>query len=386
MLLDIHTLLVAVALTTAFCAGARFLLWRINPAIPGLGRWALAGGSTVISFLLILSYGKLQWPPALSLAQIFIIMSLILNWDGFRRFLGKPPLSPLILGGMAALGLIWIVLAHAQYSVGTKAAGNAFLVAALSVLIARDLFNSSRKNTPAIRITGYIYVVNAAVFLIRAFVTQEYPDIVEPVNPSGVATFILLWLLCSIIAITLGMVLMAAERLQIDLKMQANHDPLTGALNRRACSVLCEKAMAYARRHGLPLSVLMMDLDEFKKVNDQLGHDLGDKVLCRFVAVAQKMLREDDIFCRFGGEEFVALLPNTSAKAALIAANRLRDAFVINSALIETEKVHESFALTVSIGIAELQPGEGFESLLRRADSALYLAKENGRNRCEIAG
>lgn len=386
MLLDIHTLLVAVALTTAFCAGARLLLWRINPTIPGLGRWALAGGSTVVSFLLILSYGRLQWPPSLSLAQIFIILSLVVSWDGFRRFLDKPPLTPVIFVGTAALGLIWIVFAHAQYSVGTKAAGNALFVALLSVLIARELFQSSRKNTPAIRITGYIYAANAAVFLIRACVAQDYPDIIEPVNPNSVAAFMLLWLLCSIVAITLGMVLMAAERLQINLKNQADHDPLTGALNRRACSVLCERAMAYARCHRLPLSVLMMDLDEFKKVNDLLGHDLGDKVLCRFVTVAQEMLREEDIFCRFGGEEFIALLPNTSAQAALIAANRLRHAFVINSALIETEKDHKSFALTVSIGIAELQEGEDFESLLRRADSALYLAKDNGRNRCEIAG
>ncbi|HKM37960.1 MAG TPA: GGDEF domain-containing protein [Thiopseudomonas sp.] len=386
MLLDIQTLLVAVALTTAFCAGARLLLWRMNLAIPGLGRWALAGGSTVISFLLILSYGRLHWPPALSLAQIFIIMSLIVSWDGFRRFLGKPPLTPLILIGIAALGLFWIAIAHAQYSVGTKAAGNAVFVSILSVLIARDLFKSSRKNTPAVRVTGYVYAANAAIFLIRAFFAQEYPDIVEPVNPNGVAAFMLLWLLCSIIAITLGMILMAAERLQIDLKIQANHDPLTGALNRRACSLLCEKSMAHARRHTLPLSILMMDLDEFKKVNDQLGHDLGDKVLCRFVSVAHEMQREEDIFCRFGGEEFLALLPNTSAQAALSAANRLRNAFEINSALIETKKSHQPFALTVSIGIAELQADEDFESLLRRADTALYLAKDNGRNRCEIAG
>ena len=235
------------------------------------------------------------------------------------------------------------------------------------------------------RATGYIYAINAAVFLIRAIVAHEIPDITDPLNPNGVAAFMLLWLLCSIIAITLGMVLMTAERLQADLNIQANHDPLTGALNRRSCSLLYEKAMAHSRRHKLPLSVLMMDLDEFKKVNDQLGHDLGDEVLCRFVAVAQKVLREDDVLCRFGGEEFIALLPNTSAEAGLVVANRLRSAFKIDSTLIETKKSHQPFAITVSIGIAELQHDEPFESLLRRADSALYLAKGNGRNCCELA-
>lgn len=386
MLLDIHTLLVAVALVTAFCAGARLLLWRMHLAIPGLGLWALAGVCSVITFSLILLYGIFYWPPALSIAQLFIIIALGLSWEGFRRFLDKPPLTPWLLAGVAVIGLIWLVIAQAQYSVAAKAASNAVLVAVLSIVIARVLLLSSQQNTPAVRVTGCVYAINAAVFLLRAVVAHQHPEIADPVDPNGVAAYMLLWLLCSIIAITLGMVLMTAERLQADLNNQANHDPLTGALNRRSCDLLYDKAIAHARRHQLPLSVLMMDLDEFKKVNDYLGHSLGDKVLCRFVAVAQKILREDDTFCRFGGEEFVALLPNTSAEAALVAANRLRNAFEINSALIETKKNHQPFALTVSIGIAELQPDEVFESLLRRADSALYRAKDNGRNRCEIAG
>ncbi len=207
-----------------------------------------------------------------------------------------------------------------------------------------------------------------------------------PLNPNGVAAFMLLWLLCSMIATTLGMVLMTAERLQTDLDHQANHDSLTGALNRRSCGVLFEKAVAHSQRHQLPLSVLMIDLDEFKKVNDCLGHDFGDKVLCRFVAIAQQELREDDIFCRFGGEEFVAVLPNTSAEAALTVANRLRNAFAIHSAALDARKEHEPFAITVSIGVAELNQDEHFESLLRRADNALYQAKNNGRNCCELAG
>ena len=98
------------------------------------------------------------------------------------------------------------------------------------------------------------------------------------------------------------------------------------------------------------------------------------------------MLREDDIFCRFGGEEFVAVLPNTSTEAALTVANRLRNAFAVTSAALETRKVHEPFTITVSIGVAELQQDEYFENLLRRADNALYQAKNNGRNCCELAG
>ncbi|MGO4999579.1 diguanylate cyclase [Oceanisphaera sp. W20_SRM_FM3] len=384
MSFDIRTLLVAVTLATAFCAGARLLLWRMHLTIPGLGHWALAGGSAIIAFIWILYYGIFHWQPALLLAQLFVVISLMLSWDGFRRFLGKP-LTLSTLAWATTLTLIWALITYSHFSVAITAIGNSVLMAALSLLIARDLLLSPQQHTPALRITGSIYAINGAVFLTRAMIAQESPTMVDPLNPNGVAAFMLLWLLCSVIAITLGMILMTAERLQADLIIQANHDPLTGALNRRSSNVLYKKAIAHSRRHAQPLSLLMMDLDEFKKVNDQLGHALGDKILCRFVSVTQKTLRTEDIFCRFGGEEFVALLPNTSMQAALSVANRLRCAFEIDSSLMETNKSHPSFSITVSVGIAELQPDENFENLLRRADNALYLAKNNGRNRCELA-
>lgn len=386
MLFDIRTLLVAVTLATAFCAGARFLLWRMHVSLPGLGRWALGGASAVMTFALILAYGKFHWPFFLSLAQLFVVAALMLNWDGFRRFLDQPPLRPVVLMSVTALAWLWILVAQVHGSVSTMAIGNAVLIAILSLLIARELFLSPQRGSPAVRATGCMYAINAAVFLFRAFVTQDSPELIDPLNPNGVAAFMLFWLLCSIIAITLGMVLMTAERLQTDLDHQANHDPLTGALNRRSCALLFKKAVAHSRRHQLSLSVLMIDLDEFKKVNDCLGHDFGDQVLCRFVAIAQQELRDDDILCRFGGEEFVAVLPNTSIEAALTVANRLRSAFAIHSPALETRKVHEPFAITASIGVAELKQDEYFEGLLRRADQALYQAKDSGRNCCELAG
>ena len=382
---DIRTLLVAVTLATAFCAGARFLLWRMHLTIPGLGRWALAGGCAVVTFILILSYGIFHWPLSLPWAQVFIVIGLLLSWDGFRRFIDKPPLTTSALVGVTAIGVIWSVISQSQYLIDTKGVGNAFLVSALSFCIARDLLFWPKGNTPAIRSTGGIYAINAIIFLIRGIVAQDRSEIVDLLNPNGVAAAMLLWLLCSVIAITLGMILMTAERLQTDLNNQANHDPLTGALNRRSFGFLSAKAMAHAHRHQLPLSVLMIDLDEFKHVNDHLGHEFGDKVLCQFVTVADKVLREDDVFCRFGGEEFVALLPNTASADAFVVANRLRSAFEIDSAFLEVKEGHAPFVTTVSIGIAELQRDEQFEKLLSRADSALYQAKNNGRNRCEIA-
>lgn len=385
MSFDIRTLLVAVALVTAFCAGARLLLWRMHPTIPGLGRWALAGTSTVIGFALVLSYGVLHWQSALSLAQMFIIIGLVLGWDGFRRFIGKPPLSSCVLVAVAVMSLLWIAVMHVHYLTEVKALSNAVLVAVISALIARDLLFSVQRHTPAIRVTGCIYAINAVFFSIRAVLGSGNPEFVDPLNPNGVAAIMLLWLLCSIIAITLGIVLMTAERLQADLDHQANHDPLTGALNRRSFGLLSEKEMARALHYQRPLSVLMIDLDQFKQVNDLLGHDFGDQVLCCFVAVANRVLRQDDVFCRFGGEEFVALLPDTTAAEALVVADRLRVSFATESKLLDCAVKQPCSAITISTGVAQLQQGEPFASLLRRADSALYRAKDNGRNCCEVA-
>ncbi len=385
MLFDIRTLLVAVALANVFCAGARFLLWRMHPGIPGLGRWALAGGAGSLVLLLILSYGIKLWPPLLLLAQLMVVIGLLLAWDGFRRFIGKSSLSPVALGVITTTVLAWLIVAKLQDSLQLLALGNAILVAILSALIARELLLGPKPVPLAMRATGWVYAINASVFLLRSLATDLGTQPVGPLNPSGFAVFMLLWWLGMTIAVTLGMVLMTAERLQVELDSQANCDPLTGALNRRSFSLIADKAIAQSRRNDKPLAVLMMDLDRFKQINDRLGHNGGDMLLCRFVTIAGQALRSEDVFCRFGGEEFVALLPSTSAELALVVADRLRIAFAAESVETETSKDISPVANTVSIGIAELEQDEDIESLLCRADFALYQAKDRGRNCCVIA-
>lgn len=385
MIFDIRTLIVAVALANVFCAGARLLLWRMHPTIPGLSRWALAGGAGALALFLILLFGIKHWQPSLSLAQLFVVLGLLMAWDGFRRFIMRAPLSPLVLIVVTASALIWIATVHFQYSMHLRAQANAILIVILSALIARELLTAPKPIPLAMRATGWAYAINAAVFLIRVIATDQNALPVDPLNPDGFAVFMLLWWLCMTIAITLGMVLMTAEHLQAGLNSLANHDPLTGVLNRRSFSLIAEKEMARSRRYGKPLSLLMMDLDKFKNINDRLGHDAGDALLCRFVAVADRELRNEDVFCRFGGEEFVALLPNASAERALVAAERLRTSFAAESAETEIRQGTCSPTVTVSIGIAELGEDEDIESLLRRADTALYQAKSKGRNRCKLA-
>lgn len=159
----------------------------------------------------------------------------------------------------------------------------------------------------------------------------------------------------------------------------ANTDGLTGVLNRRAFMEEGRTLLQLARRHARPLSLLMLDADHFKKVNDSHGHHVGDRVLVRLAEIAHAQLRATDQLGRLGGEEFAILMPETGMEAAIVVAERLLDA--IRAAEITTD-AGDTLKFTVSIGIASLGPGAlEIDDLLRQADAALYQAKNEGRDR-----
>lgn len=159
-------------------------------------------------------------------------------------------------------------------------------------------------------------------------------------------------------------------------------DPLTGLHNRRYISSRLRQAIDSANAGGAPVSVMIADIDHFKRINDTYGHDAGDAVLREFSQRIIDGLRALDLAARYGGEEFVIVMPGAGLAAAEIAAERLRDA--IASAGFKLP-AGPDVDVTVSIGVAQVSHGESFESLLRRADAALYEAKTEGRNRVEAA-
>jgi diguanylate cyclase (GGDEF)-like protein len=170
---------------------------------------------------------------------------------------------------------------------------------------------------------------------------------------------------------------MMMAQLRTQLVQLAHTDPLTGLLNRRAFEDLVEREIRKARRKGASLSILLMDIDHFKRINDGFGHAAGDAALLSFARWLQLGMRGSDAVGRFGGEEFVALLTDTALLHACDIADRLRTA--IASKHIEHDG--KRFGFTVSFGVAELSPVDDFEELLRKGDLALYQAKLCGRNR-----
>ncbi|MFT7724759.1 MAG: diguanylate cyclase [Roseateles sp.] len=169
--------------------------------------------------------------------------------------------------------------------------------------------------------------------------------------------------------------------LKEELRQQAHSDSLTGVANRRSFFESAEREFARSRRHGTPLSVVAIDLDHFKQINDGHGHPVGDTVLRGFVLCCQRLLREEDLCARTGGEEFCILLPGTDAEAAWAVAERIRTELA--GCALSPE--HPALRVTASFGVTEMGAADThFGPLFSRADRALYAAKQQGRNRSRL--
>jgi diguanylate cyclase (GGDEF)-like protein len=191
----------------------------------------------------------------------------------------------------------------------------------------------------------------------------------------------------ALIQLAAGTIIMFSH--QEDLEVQAEQrlyasavlDPLTGLHNRRHLDARLKSEFAFANRHGTPLSVLIIDVDHFKKVNDTYGHLGGDAALRALSDRLQRTVRTEDIVARYGGEEFAVVVRGIEAPGAMLLAERIREQAV----RIQVEHEGETIKFTVSVGVATMTRDRLFDSiaaLLKAADDALYQAKETGRNKC----
>lgn len=168
-------------------------------------------------------------------------------------------------------------------------------------------------------------------------------------------------------------------RLEHELSHRATHDYLTGLLNRQQFEVLLDREICRARRYQSPLSLVMFDVDRFKQINDELGHEAGDKVLKRLADELRRSVRESDSLARWGGEEFTLMLPDCGMQDAGRMAEQLR------GRVLGIDFGPDIDQLTISLGVTAHRDNESSRELLRRADDALYSAKQKGRNRVVTA-
>jgi diguanylate cyclase (GGDEF)-like protein len=235
-----------------------------------------------------------------------------------------------------------------------------------------------------LRLLVFGYALGAVSYLLRALPVIVMPDLLGfGFSNAGLLELGMILSFAVLILTSVGFLVVQKDRAEHAATKLAVTDPLTGVFNRRTFLELADKEIARTRRTSSALSLVILDLDHFKAVNDRHGHQAGDYVLKRFVEVTKLCLRQEDLLVRYGGEEFCVLLPNTNAEDAFALAERVRKAVEFGAFVWKSGRDETHIPVTVSAGVAELDLPrlEEIGGLVSRADEALYAAKRAGRNR-----
>lgn len=376
-ILDIRTLVLIYVGVTIGQAVVLVYLWSVQRNYPPAKDWAI--GSMMMAIGLFLFALRNLAPVVLTeiVSNLFLLPGLMLfNFGIVKATDRKPPFKLGLALCTVANGLLaWFTVGAPNYPASVLIQSAVFLAFDLYTAHACLTTRTARGNH-TFRIIGIVFVVLAIVCSWR--VAGGVFDLTFSLSPTLPR---LLWIATSLISfpmLTVLLTLHTSQRLQDEIHAQARRDTLTDAYNRRALIEFADKEWSRSVRHDYPLSILSVDIDHFKNFNDQHGHQTGDVALVQVSKAAQAALRSDDFWCRYGGEEFIALLPNTTKDQAMAVAERLRQA-VENTTI---SSPHGSLSVSVSIGVAERSSNHSsLSEVLAISDAALYRAKAAGRNR-----
>ncbi|UAW99586.1 diguanylate cyclase [Halopseudomonas nanhaiensis] len=326
-------------------------------------RCCLMAGSVDIAFFFIFHY---LGSPILAWVNVASVAMYAVAYFALKRRRNR-----------LAVLLIWLeVLGHSALGtllVGWHSGFHYYLLMFIPALFA---------GTRSVRWAG-ISVFCLWLFYIALSFTMRVVDPIQPIPANALAglhlfNLTVVFIMFSYLSVYYMMTVKQAHRV---LRRMATTDPLTRLFNRRHMIELAARDISGNDRHSPQLAILLMDVDHFKQLNDRFGHDLGDRVLCELSSVIKDAVREKDYVGRWGGEEFLAVLPDSDSSQAGMIAERVRaavDEFDWSRLGLDT-------AVTLSIGVSHLVPGESFNECVARADSALYISKDSGRNRVSIA-
>jgi diguanylate cyclase (GGDEF)-like protein len=318
------------------------------------------------------------------LGTVLVQAGMLLLYMGLCQFKSKAPNYVLwaVPAVIHLLGSLWFLyidpLLWARVAVTTMT--NAMLMGlCLSLILTPDKDQSRWRFSS---VFAAIFIIGVmSVSLTRGLWALWFKPLAALVIPPTSFSVLTLLFPIVVVAFSMGLVLMAFDRLKLELEYLISHDVLTGAYSRRGFIQLAEAEVSRAHRMQREVALLMVDLDRFKLINDNYGHPTGDEVLQKFVEVSKECLRREDLLGRYGGEEFMILLPDTSPIAARVVAERIRVAVSVTRLAAGARNVR----FTVSVGIASVSDGISLDQLLKNADGAVYLAKSRGRNRVEVA-
>lgn len=386
MPLDNRTLIFSLMLASTLMAAALAAVAQ-GGRRDGLGQWAAAKLLEALAWLLILARGAIPDVASIVLANTLMVAVYALMLAAIHEHRGAPwPRWQCLLPAALMPVIFWFLLDDYRGRVvwGSLIYGGQLLLIARALLADRE----GRAGRAWRLLLGTILAMLPVLVLRMGAILFGGAQFALP-NSEAMAHPMQMVVYAAILAAdilgTMGFVLMTKERADRDIRALAMTDALTGVFNRRALMEQAEKEQARARRSGLPLSLLMIDVDHFKRINDTHGHVAGDQALAGAARLLASRLRRQDTLGRYGGEEFCVLAPDTDAAGAHILAESLRAA--VAAAPVATD--HGPVPLTVSIGISvcpatcdDCEPDLG--KLLDAADSGLYQAKRDGRNRAVL--
>ena len=378
MILDTRTL-VLVAFGMAITAAVTFAAsWRFNRDIEALRFWVWTYLLNALGLLLIVlnPSGQASWLLLCSNIS-FSVAALMLLW-GSRSFLGRPRPSALFMAApaMAILAMAYFIFVDFDYR--ARVLISALYLGLMAMAAACEHFRpGAARGSAPVKVMGVLQLIHGTSQWGRFLVVAIWGGGDHLLEVNAVQTAVFFEACLMIVAVPIACLLMATERLHENLRRMAMTDDLTGLLNRRAFLDEARRHFARALRQGAPLSVLMIDIDHFKKINDAKGHDAGDAVLAAFADALRAGLRKSDLPCRYGGEEFCVVLPDTDMEGAATLAETLRRRF----AAVEVDYDGEKLGATISIGVASALPSmHMIEEAISNADRALYGAKRSGRD------
>ena len=369
MNLDVNTLFMVTIYVEAILGLLLLFAWAQNTQIYAVAWWGFAHLIRAGSIVLFGMYGSAPDLITIDLANALLFTAFAVTWTGARVFDGRP-VEPVYLVTGAVIWLLVCRLPVLADAIETRA------------MIAYEFWRGRSEQLVSRWPAIFMLFAHGALFLLRTPLVTLLPW--SPTNMYGSVWLTVLSFEALLFTISIAFILlaMAKERTELRHRTAAMVDPLTGIANRRA---FLYDAGQMAKRHAVnpkPTAVLLIDLDHFKSINDRFGHALGDRVLEMFTDSARQSIRSTDLLGRLGGEEFAAILYDTTPDKAFAAAERMREGF----ARIAQDVGGRPVCATVSIGLVHCEEAVlDVPELLAQADQALYFAKENGRNRVEVA-
>lgn len=385
--LDAYTLAVVSALAAFFMAVTMAGIYLAGNRERAIADWALAGllfsAGHVMGNLAMAGSNLLETRVIIAMGNTSILVAYGLILLGVQQHLGLRRSSTLVLAlALAALaGGLWWPGMYAN--TGLRVMLFALVYLLLGIVSAVLLWRAGNRMLASYRrAVALVILGNAILMLVRAFYILLGHGESTGAGAVNVMVPAFLSSMLFYMALNVALALMLFRRKEEHLRYMARHDALTGLLNRYSLDEYAAREVARVERGEHDLSIVVLDLDDFKQVNDQHGHAAGDQVLVQAASRVREIIREADIAFRVGGEEFLVLLPGASTAVAKQVAERLRRALVD----VPFECLGRTMTVSTSVGVVTFDPlVDDWERLLRRADQALYRAKANGRDRVEIA-